>query len=120
MHCEANMWNQHRPAARALPLRALLLASLTLLAGCASPSANGPATPPAGPNVVPKRIVAAINSNPASLSAADVVAGSGTYQGGDAIEDLINGGLGVMDNRGELLPQLGEVVPSTDNGLWQV
>lgn len=98
----------------------LLMASLGLLTSCAAPSANTPGQAGSATAGAPKRIVAALNSNPTTISAADVVAGSSTFQGGDALEDLINGGLGIVDNRGAIVPQLGETVPSTDNGLWQV
>ncbi|HEY3118212.1 MAG TPA: peptide ABC transporter substrate-binding protein [Chloroflexota bacterium] len=114
------MRRRSQATTRKFSLGCIFLASLALMIGCAAPPANGPTVGSSGPNAGPKRIVAAINSNPPTLSSSDIGAGSGTYQGGDAIEDLINGGLAVVDNRSTLVPQLSEMVPSTDNGLWQV
>jgi peptide/nickel transport system substrate-binding protein len=40
--------------------------------------------------------------------------------GASAIEQLANGGLSDVDGAGRLRPQLGEAVPSTENGLWKL
>ncbi len=68
----------------------------------------------------PKKIVAAMMSDPPSISSEVVGAGSGTIQGGDALEDLVNAGLTEVDDKGTLRPQLSEVVPTLDNGLWRL
>jgi len=40
--------------------------------------------------------------------------------GGDRIYELALGGLGRLDTWGVVHPQLAEVVPSIENGLWRV
>jgi peptide/nickel transport system substrate-binding protein len=101
-----------------------LLALGMLLAGCAQ--ASTPVAPGAGNGVAPsqpatpKRLVAATMSDPKAVSSNDVVAGSGTIQGGDALEDLVNAGMVVIDNKGKLHAQLAEAVPSLENGLWKL
>ena len=40
--------------------------------------------------------------------------------GVEEMERFIHAGLAIRDDRGVLRPQLGEVVPTTDNGLWKV
>ena len=45
----------------------------------------------------PKRVVVAIQSTPPTISSQQVGAGSGTLQGGDGLEDLLNAGMGVLD-----------------------
>ena len=47
-------------------------------------------------------------------------AGSGTLQGGDALEDLVNGGMSVLDSKGAAVAQLAEQVPSAENSLWRI
>ena len=96
-----------------------------LLVGCAAPAApssGGPAVPVAASErpTAPKRITAAVMSDPPSISSNFVGAGSGTIQGGDALEDLANAGLTVVDNRGTLRPQLAESVPTLENGGWKL
>jgi len=59
-------------------------------------------------------------SEPPTLSRANIVAGSGTYPGGDALEDLANAGLTHSDHQGTRHPQLAEAVPSIENGLWRL
>jgi peptide/nickel transport system substrate-binding protein len=59
-------------------------------------------------------------SSPPSISRDNLVAGSGTYQGGDVLEELMTGGLTQRDAVSQLRPQLAETVPSVDNGLWTV
>jgi len=57
-------------------------------------------------------------SDPPTISAHFIAAGSGTIPGGDAIEELVNAGLTLLDSRGELLPQLADAVPTLANGRW--
>jgi peptide/nickel transport system substrate-binding protein len=97
------------------------LALAALLAGCAPASAPGGSAPGAEPaKAGVKRVVAAINSSPKTISSDNLVAGSGTYQGGDSLEELLNGGLTNVDTNGRRLPLLAEAVPSAENGLWQI
>src|SRR5581483_1551823 len=88
--------------------------------GATAPRTDQPSGAAAQPARGPKRIVAAMMSNPPSISSEIVGAGSGTIQGGDALEDLVNGGLTVVDAHGVLQPQLAEAVPTVGNGLWKV
>ncbi len=59
-------------------------------------------------------------SNPPAISTYVVTAGSGSIQGGDALEELVNAGLTLADGRGLLQPQLAEAVPTIENGLWKI
>lgn len=96
-----------------------------LAAGCGPPgpraapdTGGGPAG--SGPPALPKRITAAMMSDPPSISSSFVSAGSGSIQGGDALEDLVNSGLTVVDHVGLLRPQLAEAAPTIENGLWKM
>src|SRR5438132_1617437 len=94
---------------------------MPLLAACAV-TPNAPVQQ-AQPNPIaagPKRITAAIMSNPPTISADNVAAGSGPYQGGDSLEKLMNAGLTHRDEIGRRRAQLAEAVPTLENGLWRV
>ncbi|MBM2811721.1 MAG: hypothetical protein HW416_2480 [Chloroflexi bacterium] len=94
--------------------------AILLTAACAAPAAKPDAGTTPNTPASPKRILAAIGSDPPTISADFIVAGSGTIPGGDALEELLNAGLSHADGEGRLHPQLAEAVPSIDNGLWQV
>jgi peptide/nickel transport system substrate-binding protein len=107
-----------------------LVAMLVALAGCAP---SQPATRTgAGPGVAPqqqpavptaratKRIVTAIRGDPHTIADAINSAGGGRVAGVREVEQLLNSGLGLVDNQGALRPLLAEVVPSVDNGQWEV
>jgi len=98
------------------------VAVAVILAGCAGPGGPGAARDGAdrATTVAPKRINAAINSNPPSISRDNLIAGSGTYQGGDVLEELMTGGLAQADWVSQARPQLAEAIPSVENGLWRV
>src|SRR4029434_7463688 len=101
-------------------LSTILLILIPVLAACA-PSPNAPGQAASNPVATgPKRITAAIMSNPPTISADNVVAGSGTYQGGDSLEELMNAGLTHRDELGRRRAQLAEAVPTLENGLWKV
>lgn len=93
-----------------------------LLATACGPSSDpgGRQTAPAPPSSGPKRVTAAIMSNPPTISADNVTAGSGTYQGGDSLEELLNAGLSHNDELGRRRPQLAKAVPTIENGLWKL
>ena len=98
------------------------LATIILLA-CASagPRTESPAGPAregarAGP---PKRVTAAIQSDPGSLSGHVNPPGSGV-PGLDVVETLVSAGLAIADSQSRLVPLLAEAVPSIENGLWKV
>ncbi len=59
-------------------------------------------------------------SDPPTISAHFIAVGSGTIPGGDAIEELVNSGLTLLDNRGTLHPQLADAVPTLENGRWKL
>lgn len=92
---------------------------LTLVATACAPqsSVSGPQSSVASESL-PRRITAAMLASPTTISSNSVIAGSGTIQGGDALEELANAGLSTRSNLGELVPQLAEAVPSIENGLW--
>lgn len=99
----------------------LAVALVVMAAACApqqSPLGGGPGGGPAAAG--PKRIQAAIMSNPPTISSNDVIAGSGTYPGGDALQELMAAGLTHTDGFASRHPQLAEAVPSVDNGLWRL
>ena len=99
----------------------ILLILVPLLAACApSPNTSGQQAQSNPVASGPKRITAAILSNPPTISADNVAAGSGTYQGGDSLEELMNAGLTHRDEVGRRRPQLVEAVPTLENGLWKV
>jgi peptide/nickel transport system substrate-binding protein len=96
----------------------VLIFGAILLIACAptgqSPSvADGGAAAPR----TPKRIVAAMKTVPPffyqKLNPANV-------SGGPEVTDLVNAGLTMDGDRGDLLPRLAEEVPSAENGLWTV
>jgi len=98
------------------------LALVLLGSACAAPQspAGRDSAAEARPAGGPKRITAAVMSNPPTISASNIVAGSGTYPGGDVLEELLTGGLTLRDSFGTLRPQLAEAVPSVENGMWRV
>lgn len=99
------------------------LVTATALAGCAapqSPQAISGGGIEARQATGPKRITAAILGDPFTLSQTINTAGTGSVRGVDEVEKLIAAGLANFDDRGQLLPQLGEAVPSIENRLWTV
>jgi peptide/nickel transport system substrate-binding protein len=102
---------------------AALLMLVTALSACAIPARPDPSSvdgQPAARPAAPKRIVAATQSDPPTISAHYIAAGSGTIPGGDAIEELVNAGLTLLSNRGQLEPQLAERAPTLENGDWKL
>lgn len=94
--------------------------ALLLLASACAPAAPSQSSALSPQSSTPKRIVAAIMSDPPTISHDFIIAGSGTIPGGDALEELLNAGLTHPDERGQLHPQLAEAVPSLQNGLWKL
>src|SRR3989442_281475 len=98
------------------------LGILLVAASCASPVAS-PSSPSSSEGSVPapatpKRIVAAISGDPNTLSNSVARAGAGGVAGLDALEQMLSAGLSVQDDKGELRAELGEAVPSIENGQW--
>lgn len=104
---------------RPLAVVALLL-TITTVVGCAGTQPTQSSVPSPQSAAGPKRITAAVQSDPPTISSHFITAGSGTIPGGDAIEDLVNAGLVVITGRGDLQPQLAAAVPSLENGLWKL
>src|SRR5207249_3441336 len=101
------------------------LALAVVVTSCAAP----PASPPpassqpgaAAPPAAPKRINSVIRGDPRTLSEpVNAAAGGSTSAGVRELEQLVNAGLGYVDNHNELRPQLAEVMPTIENGLWRV
>src|SRR5579871_208601 len=114
---------RHRPAATLLILP-LVLGGLLCACAAPSPAAPGSVTQPRGgdsgaPSGAPKRLVAAIMAEPPALYRALIPAGY-IIQSGDVTDTIVNVGLTVTDNHGVRQPVLAEVVPSLDNGLWEL
>lgn len=101
---------------------ALFLALTVLAAGCGGPSTTRSADRAAGPQAPagPKRINAAINSVPATLSSSNITIGSTSYPGGGELAALVNAGFTHTDEVGRRRAQLAEAAPTVENGLWQV
>lgn len=73
----------------------------------------------AGAPPAAKRLTAAIQGAPATVSTIASQTG-GAVQGTDALEALANAGLTILDEKGNLHPQLAEATPTIENGLWTV
>lgn len=98
----------------------VLLCGLATAVGCTpagTPVASDTSRPVAsGP---PKKITTAIIGSPTVLGyKSNWVPDSSS---GDAsLGELVHAGLSTHDPQGNLIPQLGEAVPSLDNGLWKL
>src|SRR5712692_9963349 len=107
-----------------------LLTSLALavvMAGCAGPSAGGAArggssdSGSAPSQAGPKRIIAAMMGNPPSFIEKAVGGGSGgRIPGITGLQQLVDAGLTVMDDKGNHMPLVAEAVPTIENGLWKL
>ena len=93
-----------------------------LVAGCAVPQTGSTArtNQPDAPSVQAKRVVTAIRGDPFTVADAINSAGGGRVAGVRDVELLLNSGLGLMDHDGKLQPLIAEVVPTVENGMWQV
>ncbi len=111
-------------------MRRLVLATVVftfLLAACGPARAGQPTDSPDQPArtraagaAETKRITAAIAGNPGILYWTLAHNSGQSASGLSAIDDMLNGRLAAFDDRGALLPQLAESVPSIENGLWTV
>jgi peptide/nickel transport system substrate-binding protein len=104
------------------PAGALLLA-FVLLAGCTAPdrAAPGPAAVERPRATAPVRVTAVMMSDPTSLNN-DVNRATAQFviAGGPELQLLVSAGLSVLDDRGQLHPQLADAAPTVENGLWRV
>lgn len=86
-------------------------------AGCAAQPGTGEPRRSGGERpAAPKRLIAAVMSEPVVLFNSL----GGPIPGRGDVEDLIGAGLSILDNRDGRHPQLAEAVPSVENGLWKV
>src|SRR5687767_1405707 len=104
-------------------LPGILIVLVANLLACASPSAGGRETSdgtgterPDGP---PKRLVAAIRGVPSSMAQQETNRIATAVPGLDAITELIHASVVHADHQGTMHAQLGEAVPTLENGLWQ-
>jgi peptide/nickel transport system substrate-binding protein len=102
------------------PAGFLLIVGVLILSACAPAAERSSAedTTARAPGA-PKRLVAAMMSDPPTISRENLAA-SGSIQGGDVLEALVNSGLSIPNDAGTLVPQLAEAVPTVENGQWQV
>src|SRR5688500_14805601 len=100
----------------------VLLLILVPIVGCGGPSA--PASPDSHGNAQappgPKRIRVAIMGDPPTLSNPINSAGGAGVPGAIEVATLVQSGLVITDDGGQLRPQLAEAVPTVENGLWKV
>src|SRR6266540_6878281 len=115
----AGQWVRSR---RIPTLCAPLLIFALLAAGCAPPASapsGSTSSAPASAPSAPKRItVAMLGELPSFWD--DINPGGGTIPGMGQFEGLASAGLQTLDEHEALQPQLGEAVPTTENGMWQV
>ncbi len=101
-------------------------ALVLILAACApgqSPAASQATNGTASGSTVaaaPKRITAAIAGNPSILYWTLAHNSGQTAAGTSSVDDMLNGRLATYDDRGALVAQLAETVPTVQNGLWKV
>lgn len=99
-----------------------LLATVTAVASCAPVASPGGQVrgDPQPRASTPKRLIAAISSNPTTLrSNFPGGASGGAAAGVDVLEDLVHAGATRRDDRDVLRPVLAEALPSIENGLWK-
>src|SRR2546423_13134699 len=104
-------------------IRIMWIGLAMVLVGCAGPS-PGPSTTAqqtgeAPRAAAPRRVVAAIIADPAVLNT-KINPGTVVTPGHGELERLINVGLAIVDKDGVLREQLGEAIPTVENGLWKV
>lgn len=103
------------------PCRTALILFVGLVTACA-PRPAADASPGADlepKQTGPKRLLAAIQSDPVVLSSKIRLLGVG-IAGVSELERLVTAGATVQDDRGVLHPQLAEAVPTIENGLWRL
>ncbi|HZT06820.1 MAG TPA: ABC transporter substrate-binding protein [Chloroflexota bacterium] len=95
-----------------------------LAAGCAGTPGAPPRTSDAASSRAssgPKHIVAAMMGNPPTPIEKAVGGGSGgRIPGITGLQQLVDAGLTILDDKGHHLPLVAEAVPSLENGLWIV
>jgi peptide/nickel transport system substrate-binding protein len=101
-------------------MRPVLLLLLAVgVAGCAGPSSPQTNRPDGERSAAPKRVRAAIQGEPRTLSRT-MNGNVGRVRGVNELELLVHAGLSVENDEGDRRPQLAEAVPSIENGLWKL
>src|SRR2546421_5773876 len=95
----------------------ILFAGLIALSCTPSNSANRDAGA-APAKVAPKRLVAAIQSEPKVLTNTLVI--SSGQPGVPELEEMLTQGLVDVDPEGTKVPVLAEAIPTLENGLWKL
>src|SRR5439155_10951029 len=93
--------------------------ALTACAPPQSPGASPDGSQSSSRTEGPKRATAAIRAQPISLIQMRIQRG-GAVRGIDGVEELSHAGLTYLKADNTRASQLAEVVPSIENGLWQV
>jgi peptide/nickel transport system substrate-binding protein len=96
----------------------LILAFCTLVSSCVPSGANVRDGDSALARTGPKRLVAAIQSNPSTLT--NILVVSSGQPGVPEMEEMIHQGLTDADPEGLRHAMLAEAVPSLENGHWQL
>src|SRR5438093_3533847 len=96
---------------------------ISLVVGCAGAAPSTGTTPGSGSGEAPrqsgpKRVTAVIQGDPHTLY--QELNPASRVRGIETLEQLVNAGLSLVDNKGNLHPGLAEQVPSAENGLWQL
>lgn len=98
-------------------------AAFVLLLACGQPPspASSPGSASSQPPPSPRRVTVAVMSEPPVLNhlvsrAFSAVSVAGVVE----LEQLVNDGMVVSNDRGMLQPRLAEAVPTVENGLWRV
>ncbi|MPZ14893.1 MAG: hypothetical protein GEU73_10815 [Chloroflexi bacterium] len=102
-----------KPRRRGRALVAALAAAI-LVAGCAAPGSQGAQPGGDTPQTTPKRITA-VSTKGDPLVVLEKLEGAA-----DTIQELVSGGLGMIDTQGNVHPEYAETIPSVENGLWKV
>jgi peptide/nickel transport system substrate-binding protein len=94
---------------------ALLLTAIVILTACAPASTPGSSGAGSQATSAPRRLTAAILSDPKALGAE-----AGSAPGVDALRGLLHAGLASPDETDQLRAQLADEVPNVENGLWKL
>ncbi|MPZ15755.1 MAG: hypothetical protein GEU73_15260 [Chloroflexi bacterium] len=101
----------------------LWLALAIIVSGCApppqSPATIGRESGDASKRGAPERLAAAIMADPPVLNT-KINPGTVVTPGHGELERLVNVGLAIVDDQGVMREQLGEAVPTIENGLWNL
>ncbi len=116
------LWQLRRSRAR-LAVTTLVLVAMTLVACTAPPARETAGQRPSGAeagarSTGPKRVTVAIRGEPRTISTK--IDSSPSVPGGADVETMLHAGTTLTDADGKPRPQLAELVPSVENGLWTV